>query len=280
MAPVLSGCQSMSVLKRNAVTVSGSGNKPLVFLHGYGCDQTMWRHIAPHFEASYKVVTFDHVGSGSADINAYDRARYATLKGYANDFIEVLETLELNGAEVIGHSVGGLIALLAAGQRPDLFDRVMVLGSSPCYLNLGDYSGGFDRAGIDELLAFLEMSLQGWSSYLAPLVMGNAQRPELTAELESYFVRNDPDIMHDFARVIFLCDHRADLAAVKTPTLIMQCTNDIIAPMQVGAFMQDQIAGSDMVILDTEGHYPHLSDPDKVRKAMTDWLGNGVRKAA
>lgn len=240
----------------------------------------MWRHIARHFEASRKVVTFDHVGSGKSDRHVYNRARYATLHAYADDFIEVLEVCELTGVDAIGHSVGGMITLLAAGKRPDLFNRIMMLGSSPCYLNLDGYQGGFDREGIEELLAFLEMSLQGWSSYLAPLVMANADRPELTAELENYFVSNDPDIMHDFARVIFLSDHRADLAAVTTPALVMQCRDDIISPPQVGEFMQAQIRGSDHVLLDTRGHYPHLSDPGAVREAITAWLDNRDHKAA
>jgi sigma-B regulation protein RsbQ len=270
----------MSVLKRNAVDIRGSGDQPLVFLHGYGCDQTMWRHIARHFEGSRKVVTFDHVGSGSSDLTAYDRGRYASLDGYAKDFIDVIEACNLKDVDAVGHSVGGMIALLAAGKRPDLFRRVMTLGASPCYLNLDDYQGGFDRKGIEELLAFLEMSLQGWSSYLAPLVMGNAERPELTAELESYFVGNDPDIMHDFARVIFLSDHRAALATVTTPTLIMQCTDDIISPPQVSEFMQARIKGSDRIVLDTHGHYPHLSNPDKVREAMLAWLSDATQKAA
>lgn len=274
------GVSLMSVLKRNAVNISGSGDRPLVFLHGYGCDQTMWRHIALHFETSRKVVTFDHVGSGKSDLNAYSRIRYATLYAYADDFIEILESCELTGVDAIGHSVGGMITLLAASKRPDLFRRVMTLGSSPCYLNFDDYRGGFDREGIEELLAFLEMSLQGWSSYLAPLVMANPDRPELTAELESYFVSNDPDIMHDFAKVIFLSDHRADLAAVTTPSLIMQCRDDIISPPQVGEYMQAHIRGSDRIMLDTGGHYPHLSNPEVVRQAMLAWLRQGVQEAA
>lgn len=270
----------MSVIRRNAVNISGTGDKPLVFLHGFGCDQTMWRPIAEQFESERKVVTFDHVGAGQSDLKAYDRARYCTLNAYANDFIEVLEAGNLTDVDAVGHSVGGMITLLAATKRPDLFQRIMLLGSSPCYLNLDDYQGGFDRAGIEELLAFLEMSLQGWSSYLAPLVMANADRPELTAELERYFVGNDPDIMHDFARVIFLSDHRADLARVATPTLIMQCTDDIISPPQVGEYMLAQIRGSDRFVLDTRGHYPHLSDPDKVRDAMVAWMRNPTQKAA
>jgi len=270
----------MSVFNRNAVNISGRGDQPLVFLHGYGCDQTMWRHIASHFEAQRKVVTFDHVGSGQSDLSAYSRTRYATLNSYADDFIEIIEAADLKSVDAIGHSVGGMIMLLAARKRPDLFSRIMMLGSSPCYLNLDGYQGGFDREGIEELLAFLEMSLQGWSSYLAPLVMANADRPELTAELESYFVSNDPDIMHDFARVIFLSDHRADLAAVTTPALVMQCREDIISPPQVGEFMHAQIRGSDHVMLDTCGHYPHLSDPDAVRAAMTAWLDTRMEKAA
>ncbi len=210
----------MSVIARNAVTVFGEGDKPLLFLHGYGCDQTMWRYIAPQFVFGYKVVLYDHVGSGRSDLSAYDKRKYSDLHGYADDLIEICEELDLTGADVVGHSVGCMIALPAARKRPDLFDRLMLLGPSACYQNLPGYNGGFSRQGIDELLAFLEINVEGWSAHLAPIVMANADRPELTAELEGYFVRNDPAVLRHFARVVFLSDYRTEVQGIRTPCLV------------------------------------------------------------
>ena len=270
----------MSVLTRNAVNVSGRGDKPLIFLHGYGTDQTMWRHISSRFEPGYKVITYDHTGSGRSDRSAYDKQKYGTLDGYADDLIEIADALGLTGAHVAAHSVGCMIALLASIKRPDLFDRLVLLGPSPCYLNLDAYEGGFEREGIDELLGFLEINLEGWATQLAPMVMANPERPELTAELESYFVRNDPDIAHHFANVVFLGDHRADLPKVTVPTLIMQCRDDIIAPMTIGTFMHAAMPQSELVILDTHGHYPHLSAPDTVAAALRNYLALHTQLAA
>lgn len=264
---------AMSVLTRNAVTVSGAGGKPLIFLHGYGTDQTMWRHIAPQFEAGRRVVTYDLTGSGQSDRTAYDKWKYGTLHGHADDLIEICDALGLGGAQVATHSVGGMIAILAARKRPDLFERLMLLGPSPCYLNIGDYTGGFDREGVDDLLAFLQINFEGWAKHLAPLVMGHPDRPDLTAELEAYFGRNDPEIAHHFAEVVFLSDHRGDLGGVATPALIMQCRDDIIAPLDVGDYMHRALPRSELVVLDTRGHYPHLSAPDVVAGALRRYLG-------
>jgi len=270
----------MSVLTRNAVHVSGSGKTPLIFLHGYGTDQTMWRYISSQFEPSHKVVTYDLTGSGRSDRTAYDKLKYGTLQGYADDLIEICDALALKDAQVAAHSVGCMIAMLASIKRPDLFERLMLLGPSPCYLNLDGYEGGFDRAGIDELLGFLEINLEGWAMQLAPMVMANPDRPELTAELEAYFVRNDPEIAHHFANVVFLGDHRADLPKVTVPTLIMQCRDDIIAPMNIGTFMHAAMPASELVVLDTQGHYPHLSAPDTVAAALRRYLGRYTALAA
>ncbi len=270
----------MSVLTRNAVTVSGRGTKPLIFLHGYGTDQTMWRYIASSFEPTHKVISYDHTGSGRSDRGAYDKLKYGTLHGYADDLIEICDALGVTGAQVAAHSVGCMIALLASIKRPDLFERLMLLGPSPCYLNLDGYDGGFDREGIDELLGFLEINLEGWATQLAPMVMANPDRPELTAELEAYFVRNDPDIAHHFANVVFLSDHRGDLARVPVPSLIMQCRDDIIAPMNIGDFMHAAMPQSELVVLDTQGHYPHLSAPDVVAAALRRYLDALTAKAA
>lgn len=270
----------MSVLTRNAVNVSGHGDKPLMFLHGYGTDQTMWRYIASRFENSHSVITYDHTGSGRSDRTAYDKLKYGTLHGYADDLIEICDELGVSNIQLAAHSVGCMIAMLASIKRPDLFERLMLLGPSPCYLNLPGYDGGFDREGIDELLGFLEINLEGWATQLAPMVMANPDRPELTAELESYFVRNDPDIAHHFANVVFLGDHRADLPLVTVPTLIMQCRDDIIAPMNIGDYMHAAMPQSELVVLDTQGHYPHLSAPDAVAAALFRYLGAHMALAA
>jgi sigma-B regulation protein RsbQ len=240
----------------------------------------MWRYIAAGFEATHKVITFDLTGSGRSDRTAYDKLKYGTLQGYADDLVEICDALDVKQALVAAHSVGCMIAMLASIKRPDLFERLMLLGPSPCYLNLPGYEGGFDRAGIDELLGFLEINLEGWATQLAPMVMANADRPELTAELESYFVRNDPDIAHHFANVVFLGDHRADLPKVTVPTLIMQCRDDIIAPMNIGDFMHAAMPQSELVILDTQGHYPHLSAPDTVAAALHRYLDAHIALAA
>lgn len=262
----------MSVYQRNAISVRGRGEKPMIFLHGYGCDQTMWRFIAPHFEDSHKVVLYDHVGSGKSNRAAYDRIRYNSLHGYADDLIEIVESLDLKGADILGHSVGSTIALLAAGKRPDLFDRLLLLGASPCYIDRDGYTGGFTQQGIDELLAFLELNHEAWAATMAPVVMANPDRPELASELELYFRANDPDIAHHFAKVVYNCDHRGDLAAVRNPTLIMQCADDVVVPVEVGDYLHRQIPGSRLVLLDTHGHYPQFSAPDLVRNAICDYL--------
>ncbi len=264
-SPVLS-----PVYRRHALTVSGKG-KPLVFLHGYGCDQTMWRYIAPHF-ADRQCVLYDHTGSGRSDLNAYDKTRYATLQGYADDLIQICDDLDLRHADVLGHSAGGMIAILAAKKRPDLFDRLMLLGPSPCYINSGDYVGGFERDGIDELLAFLELNHEGWAAHMAPVVMGHADRPELAAALEAYFRGNDPAIAHHFARTIYYSDHRGDLAGMTTPCLIMQCADDVVVPQEVGQYLHHHLANSELVVLDTEGHYPQFSAPAKVLAAIDSYL--------
>ena len=259
------------ICRRNAVTVTGQG-KPLIFLHGYGCDQTMWRYIAPEFSAHRQVILYDHTGSGRSDLGAYDKSRYATLHGYADDLIEICEDMELRAADVIGHSAGGMIAALAAKKRPDLFDRLMLLGPSPCYINSGDYFGGFERDGIDELLTFLELNHEAWAATMAPVVMGNADRPELAAELEAYFRNNDPAIAHHFARTVYYSDHRADLAGMTKPCLIMQCADDVVVPMEVGEYLHQHLVNSRLVVLDAHGHYPQFSAPALVTAAMRDYL--------
>jgi sigma-B regulation protein RsbQ len=265
---------------KNAVTIHGTGTKPMLFLHGFGTDQTMWRYIAPAFDDSHKVVLYDHVGSGHSDLRQYDKRKYAYFEGYADDLLELCDVLDLRDIDVVAHSAGCMMAVLAARRRPDLFSHLMLLGPSPCYINHDGYVGGFSREDIDQLLAFLEINPAGWSANLAPMVMANPDRPDLAAELESFFVRNDPKILHHFASAVFLSDHRADLDGLRVPTLIMQCRDDIVAPLEVGDYMHAKLSNSVLKVLDTHGHYPQLSHPGPVTDAMRDYLSGAARAAA
>ena len=263
----------MGVLERNCVTVSGAHGAPaIVFAHGFGCDQQMWRYVAPAFEADHRVVLFDHVGSGGSDLSAYDAEKYGSLDGYATDVVEILEALDLGPAVFVGHSVSAMIGLLAAARAPEQFAKLVLVGPSPRYIDDDGYVGGFGRADIEELLASLESNFLGWSSAMAPVIMGNPERPELGEELTNSFCRTDPDIAAQFARVTFLSDNRADLAGVALPTLILQCRVDAIAPQAVGEYVQREIPGSELVVLDATGHCPNLSAPEETAAAIRAFL--------
>lgn len=262
----------MSILKRNNVHVSGSGTTPMIFAHGYGCDQNMWRYLTPAFEKSHKIVVFDYVGSGDSDISAFDRSRYATLHGYAQDVNEICDELGLTNAVFVGHSVSSMIGLLASLHEPKHFSHLVLVGPSPCYLNDGDYHGGFDRSQIEELLDLLDSNPAGWSAMMAPLIMGNPERPELAQELNRSFCRTNPLVAQHFARVTFLSDNRADLSKANTPAIILQCQNDAIAPLHVGEYVHRNLKGSELIALEATGHCPHLSAPCEVSTAIEDFL--------
>ncbi len=262
----------MSVLTRNNVAITGRGNKPMLFAHGFGCDQHMWRFVAPAFDNDYKVVLFDHVGAGQSDLSAYDYAKYSTLNGYADDVLEICNTLDLTGGIFVGHSVSAMIGILAALKEPDRFEKLVLIGPSPCYISDGDYNGGFSRSDIDELLEFLDSNYLGWSSAMAPVIMGNPNRPELGQELTNSFCRTDPAIAKQFARVTFLSDNRADIPNVKSPCLILQCSNDVIAPITVGQYMHQMLPTSELIVLQATGHCPNLSAPDETIAAMKTFL--------
>lgn len=264
----------MNVIQRNNVKTSGSGARTILFAHGFGCDQNMWRFVAPAFAAEFRTVTYDQVGAGGSDLKAYDKSRYATLDGYAEDLVEIGRALELEDAVFVGHSVSAMIGMLAAKRAPGMFDRLVMIGPSPRYIDDSDYVGGFSETQIEELLQFLEANHMGWSSHMAPMIMGNPQRPELGEELTNSFCRTDPDIAKAFARVTFLSDNRADLPGVAVPTLILQCTDDIIAGREVGDFVHRQIPNSEIVILEATGHCPNLSAPDEVIAAMRNFVAN------
>ena len=259
----------MGALERNNVKVSGRPDGvPMIFAHGYGCDQNMWRYVAPAFEDTHKVVLFDHVGAGGSDLSAYDPERYDSLDAYAEDVAEICRELDLVGATFVGHSVSSMIGVLAARREPGRIGKLVLVGPSPRYIDDEGYRGGFARADIDELLTSLDSNFLGWSSAMAPVIMGNPERPELGEELTNSFCATDPDIAARFARVTFLSDNRDDLGAVRVPTLVLQCSDDVIAPDAVGRYVHEAIPGSRFVRLAATGHCPNLSAPQETIEAI------------
>ncbi len=262
----------MSVLKRNNVKVLGQGRQPMLFAHGFGCDQHMWRFLTPAFQEDYRLVLFDHVGAGQSDASAYNRLKYGSLKGYAQDVLDICHALDLQDVLFVGHSVSTMVGVLAAIAEPARFQKLVLIGPSPRYINDGDYVGGFTREDIDGLLESLDSNYLGWSSMMAPVIMGNPERPELGQELTNSFCRTHPEIARHFARVTFLSDNRADLPKLKRPSLLLQCSQDVIAPLSVGEYLHRALADSRLVVLGATGHCPHLSAPDETVAAMRPFL--------
>ncbi|RMN84996.1 Sigma factor sigB regulation protein rsbQ [Pseudomonas cannabina] len=263
----------MSVLQRNNVKIMGDGPATLIFAHGFGCDQHMWRFMAPHFAERFKVVLFDLVGSGNSDVSAWYPHKYASLKGYATDLLELVDEFAGSGPVIhIGHSVSCMIGVLAELQSPGRFAGHIMIGPSPHYLNDGDYVGGFTRADVDSLLETLESNYLGWSSTMAPTLMGASDRPELGEELASSLCRTNAEIAKQFARVTFLSDHRADVEKLQSKTLILQSSDDLVVPVQVGEYMHRVIPGSTLYMIDNVGHYPHMSAPEACITAMKLFL--------
>ena len=254
----------MSAIERNNVRLRGSGARTMVFGHGFGCDQNMWRHVAPAFEADFRTLLYDNVGAGGSDLTAYDAEKYANLSGYADDLVEIIREAALTDVIFVGHSVSGMIGVLAALSAPELFSMLILVGPSPRYIDDGDYVGGFGADQIEELLTFLGENPMAWSQAMAPVIMGNADHPELGEELTASFCRTDPIIAKAFARATFTSDNRSDLGKVTIPTLILQCSDDIIAPSAVGEYVRDHIPGSTLVVLEATGHCPNLSAPAEV----------------
>lgn len=244
----------------------------MMFAHGFGCDQAMWRLVAPAFEDRFKVVLFDHVGAGGSDISAYRAEKYANLAGYADDIVEIGRELGLRQAVFVGHSVGAMMGVLASVRDHGLFSKLVLIGPSPRYVDDGDYHGGFQAAQIEELLDVLADNHAGWSATMAPVIMGNPDRPEFAAELSDSFCRMDPTVARGFARATFMGDNRADLGKVKVPTLILQCSDDMIAPPQVGDYVHRHIAGSRLVRLRAVGHCPNLSAPAETIAAIQNFV--------
>jgi sigma-B regulation protein RsbQ len=248
--------------KRSNVRVIGKG-QPIVFAHGYGCDQNMWRHIVPAFEKDYQIVLFDHVGAGNSDPRAFNSTRHSSLQGYADDVLDICSALDLKNVIFVGHSVSAMIGVLAAIKEPARFAKLVLIGPSPCYINSENYTGGFSKEDIEGLLVSLDSNYLGWSQTMAPVIMGRPDRPELGEELSNSFCRMDPKIAKHFARVTFLSDNRHDLSRLEIPSLILQCSNDIIAPTEVGHYLHKNLSGSHFVQMKASGHCPNLSAPEE-----------------
>jgi sigma-B regulation protein RsbQ len=262
----------MTASERHNAKVSGAGERAIVFAHGFGCDQNMWRLVAPAFERDFRVVLFDHVGAGGSDLSAYDPAKYGSLDGYADDVVELCRDLGIRGGVFVGHSVSAMVGVLAAKRAPELFDDLVLVGPSPRYIDEEGYVGGFSEAQVHELLDFLDSNHMGWSRAMAPTIMGNADRPELAEELANSFCRTDPEIAKRFARTTFLADNRADLDGVPARCLVLQCSEDVIAPREVGEYVHRRLPGSTLVVMGATGHCPNLSAPEETIAAIRAFL--------
>jgi sigma-B regulation protein RsbQ len=264
---------SQDVLSRNNVKVFGAGTQPMVFAHGFGCDQNMWRYVAPAFQDDYRIVLFDYVGSGNSRLDAYDADRYGELDGYAQDVLDVCHALDLRDVILVAHSVSGMIAVLAANREPELFERLILIGPSPRYVNdPPGYVGGFERDDIEGLLDMMDRNYIGWANFLAPAIMKNPERPELGEELAESFCSTDPVIARRFAEATFFADNRDDLPRVRVPSLILQCAEDMIAPDEVGEYVHRQLPGSTLRRMEATGHCPHMSHPEETIRAIREYL--------
>ena len=261
-----------NVIANYNVRVFGHGNQPLLFVHGLACDQNVWNYITPSFENDYKIILFDQIGSGKSDLKCYDKTKYSSLKGYANDVLSICDVLKLKDVILVTHSVSCMIGLYAAIERPALFSSLIMMGPSPYYLNDHGYIGGFEKEDINDLLAAMKENYTEWVEWFAPKVMGNPKRPDLTAEIKEIFCEADPAVTFEFAKVAFLSDSRSDLPFLKTRTLIMQLSEDLLAPQSVGKYLEGQIAESKLCCMKATGHFPHLSAPAETIKIMKEYL--------
>jgi sigma-B regulation protein RsbQ len=264
----------VNVCARNNVNIVGAEGAPVLFLaHAFGCDQNLWRLVVDRLASDFRIVLMDHVGSGASEPDAWDAAKYSSLGGYAADIVEILEEIDLRDVVFVGHSVAAMIGALAAISAPERFAKLVMLTPSPRYIDDGDYRGGFSRTDIEELLDSMALNYLGWSHAMAPVIMGNPDRPDLHRELDAAFCRTNPDCARVFARATFLSDNRDDLAWIPVPTLIIECVQDAIAPRAVGAYVHQHVPGSQLVTLDAIGHCPHVSDPDATAAAIAAFAG-------
>ena len=267
----------MSIQSRNHVHVSGKGAATMVFIHGYGCDQTMWRLLAPSYRDRFRVVTYDLTGCGQSELSAYDRSKYGSLHGHAADLLEIVDSVTNGPVVIVGHSVGATIGMLATIAAPQRFAAQVMVGPSPCFINDGDYVGGFSRSDIDELLDAMDANYLGWSRSVAPMIMGAPNQPLLRDELTERFCHNDPEIARHFGRVTFLADHRADVPRSTVPALILQCSDDLIAPRVVGDWLHRHLPASTLRVIQNVGHCPHMSAPTESSRAIDAFLAQTLR---
>jgi sigma-B regulation protein RsbQ len=244
----------------------------MLFAHGFGCDQNMWRFVAPQFEDTYRVILFDYVGSGHSDLSAYEERKYSTLGGYAQDILDIVRELDLSDVIFVGHSVSSMIGVIAANKEPDRFDRLIMIGPSPRYINDGDYIGGFEQKDIEGLFDMMDRNFIGWANFLAPAIIKNPDRPELGEELTKSFCSTDPVIARRFAKATFYADNREDLSRVTVPSLVLQCSDDMVAPQQVGEYVQGQLANSEIRMMKATGHCPHMSHPEETIALIKEYL--------
>ena len=267
----------MSIQSRNHIQVSGKGAAAMVFVHGFGCDQTMWRFLAPAYQDRFRVITYDLTGSGQSELSAYDRSKYGSLHGHAADLLEIVDSVTYGPVVIVGHSVGATIGMLATIAAPRRFAAQVMIGPSPCFINDGDYVGGFSRSDIDELLETMDANYLGWSRSVAPMIMGAPNQPLLRDELTERFCRNDPEIARHFGRVTFLSDHRADVLRSTVPALILQCSDDLIAPREVGDWLHRHLPASTLRVIRNVGHCPHMSAPTESSRAIDAFLAQVLR---
>ncbi len=264
------------IVTRNNVRIFGKGEQPMLFAHGFGCDQNMWRYVYPAFADEYRIVLFDYVGSGKSDLRAYNAERYSTLNGYAEDMLDVIEALNLKNIVLVGHSVSSMIGLIAAIKRPELFQKLVFVGPSPRYINDTNYVGGFEQRDVEELLDTMDKNYIGWANFLGAAAMKNPERPELAAELTESFCSTDPVMARRFAEATFYSDNRADLPKLRVPSLILQCTDDLIAPLAVGEYMYRHVPNSTLRVVEATGHCPHLSAPEETIAVIKEYLETPV----
>jgi sigma-B regulation protein RsbQ len=262
----------MNITRRNNIRKFGNGNQTMIFAHGFGCDQNVWRHLIKAFETEYTILAFDYVGAGQSDLSFYDPVRYGSLKGYARDLLEICEAFQITNAILIAHSVSSMIGMLAAIENPSAFSRLIFVAPSPCYINDQDYVGGLEKADLESLLDMMDNNYLGWSGTMAPMVMGNAEQPELAEELSNSFCATDPDIARQFARVTFLSDNRSDLKKLKVQSLTLQCSQDMLAPLGIGHYLEEHVPGNTLKVMEATGHCPHLSAPQETINLIRSYL--------
>ncbi|UYL07225.1 alpha/beta hydrolase [Bdellovibrio sp. SKB1291214] len=262
----------MTLTERNRVKITGNGTKTIIFAHGFACDQSVWDRVAPAFEKDFRVIRFDHIGNKSQDAKFYDNAKYSSYQGYAQDLVQIIDELKLTDTIFVGHSASSMIGMLASIERPNAFSKLVMIGPSACYLNEGDYKGGFDRPGVEGILAAMSSDYASWAAQMAPMFMGTPNRPELGAELVQMFQTQDAKMTPQFGRTVFMSDHRGDVKKYTKPTLIIQCTNDPVSSSWVCDYLKQQFKDSKLVVLNVGGHYPQISAPQETIRAIREFI--------